>query len=116
MIALIFLLTLCVYANMARELLVDDESLDDEPYMPKEVIGVQFLKDSLEPLMTDNSLQLSFAFEECDNVRLSAIKDPSYILVHQAACGEMTGVRLDFSNEKFFFEFLIQLQKLMLSK
>ena len=116
MIALLILLTLCVYANMAHELLVDDESLEDEPYMPKEVIGVRFLKDSIEPLMTNNSLQLSFAFEECDNIRLSAINDSCDILVHQAACGEMTSVRVDFSNEKFFFEFLLQLQKLVRSE
>lgn len=111
MIVLIFLLTLCIYVNMAHELLVDDESLEDEPYMPKEVIGVKFLKDSIEPLMTNNFLQLSFAFEECDNISLSAINDPCYILVHQAACGKITGVRLDFSDENFFFRIFNSITK-----
>lgn len=115
MIILIFILTVCVYANIAHEL-DDDKPLDYEPSISRELIALHFLKNSIAPLMTHNSLQLSFDFEECDNVRLSAIKDPSYILIHQAACGKMTGMHLDFSDENFLFEFLIQLQKLMLSK
>lgn len=115
MIALLFLLTLCIYANMAQ--LVDiDDFMDDKETSAKHVMGVRFLKDSIEPLMKDNFVNLLFVFDYCTNTNLSDIEDPSYILVHQAACGKITGVRLDFSDENFLFEFLIQLQKLMLSK
>lgn len=115
MIILIFILTVCVYANIAHEL-DDDKPLDYEPSISRELIALHFLKNSIAPLFRDSFLQVSFAFEDCNTVTLSVINDPSYFFFHQALCGKMKGMYINFAEEDFFFEFLIQLQKLMQSK
>lgn len=112
MIALIFLLTLCIYVNMAQELSTDD-SLDYEQTSPEQVMGVEFLNHSIAPLLKDNFLRLSFDFEDCRNIGLSNIKEPLYFLFYQKMCGKLTNVHLAFSEETYFFEFLYQLQRLM---
>jgi hypothetical protein len=48
---------------------------------------------------------LSLKFDDCSkNIKVSAITTPSDILIQQAVCGKLTGVHLDFTDERDFFD------------
>lgn len=116
MIGLFVFLALGIYATKARELLVD-HSLNSSSSIPKDVTAFRFLKDSIAPLIKAYSMQLSFGFEDCDDIRFSEIKEESsYLFVHQSLCGNIRGMYVDFADENNFFEFLLQLQKLVRSE